>query len=172
MRKTGLSYVAIEYALRAARELGDADWALQLRAASGNQLGGGFAFVDSLVLQVLLEAERLGDARTILKVHPTLTLDLHPGLCRRLAFVFYVDIVPFISVIRPCGRIRPRAEAGTTVPYLDRANASALSEHKGQYAPVKRDTSGERSYLALHTPKLYIGRPRAEIVQGRRVLAL
>lgn len=66
-RKTGLSYIALEYALRAAHQLGDVDWALQLRAWA-KQDNKWSTYVDRLVLHVLLAAERLGDARSVLKV--------------------------------------------------------------------------------------------------------
>lgn len=65
--KTAHSYRGLEYALKAARELEDPDWALQLREAA---TGGGKRSVDldHAVVETLLGSGRLEDARTVLQV--------------------------------------------------------------------------------------------------------
>lgn len=66
-RKTDHSYRALEYVLKAARELEDPYLALQLREAAreGDKLS---VDLDHTVVEILLSAGRLEDARACLEV--------------------------------------------------------------------------------------------------------
>lgn len=66
-RNTSHSYKAFECALKAAGQLEDADWALQLREAA-NKGGKESVDLDQAAVDVLVKAGRLEEARAVLKV--------------------------------------------------------------------------------------------------------
>eukprot|EP00752_Nemacystus_decipiens_P008840 g7889.t1 len=72
-RNTSHSYRAFEYALRAAKLLEDADWAVQLQEAA-SKAGKGSVELDKMVVEVALKAGRLEEARAVLKEWEALPL--------------------------------------------------------------------------------------------------
>lgn len=65
--KVSHSHRKLEYSLKAAKALGDVDWALEVRDAA-SEAGKRSVHLDRVLVEILLEAGRPQEARDVLKV--------------------------------------------------------------------------------------------------------
>ncbi|CAM9117054.1 unnamed protein product [Ectocarpus sp. 6 AP-2014] len=71
--KAGHSHLKLEYSLKAAKALGDVDWALEVRDAA-SEAGKRSVHLDRVLVEILLEAGRPQEARDVLKEWEALAL--------------------------------------------------------------------------------------------------